>query len=84
MMNEHAMLGQNHDVYHEFPEYADRIDKLRQTNAQFAEHFDKYTAINKQVIRIEQCIDAKDHFYFEDLKKQRLLYKDKLYQILRS
>ena len=84
MMNEHSMLGQNHDVYHEFPEYADRIDQLRQTNSEFAEHFDKYTAINKQVIRIEQGVDPKDHFYFEDLKKQRLLHKDKLYEILRS
>lgn len=78
------MLGQNHDVYHEFPEFADRIDALKEQNQQFAKLVDEYTELNRKVIRAEQCIDAREHFDFERLKKRRLLHKDQLWAILNS
>lgn len=83
-MNLDSMLGQNHDIYHEFPEFADRIDNLRQQDLDFARLVDAYTAINREVIRIEQGIEPRDHFYFEELKKKRLVHKDQLYRMLQS
>lgn len=81
-MNLDAMYGQNHDIYHEFPEFADRIDSLKTHNLDFARLVDDYTRINREVIRIEQGVDPKDHVYFEDLKKRRLHHKDLLYAML--
>lgn len=83
-MNLDSMLGQNHDVYHEFPEYADRIDNLRTHNLDFARLVDAYTEINREVIRIEQGIEPRDHYYFEELKKKRLVHKDLLYRMLQT
>lgn len=83
-MNLDSMLGQNHDIYHEFPEFADRIDNLRQQDLDFARLVDAYTEINREVIRIEQCVEPRDHFYFEELKKKRLVHKDQLYRMLQS
>lgn len=81
-MNRDAMLGQNHDVYHEFPEYAERIDKMRSSDPGFAALVEKYTNVNREVIRIEQGVEPRDHFTFESLKKKRLLHKDELYRYL--
>jgi len=78
------MLGQNHDVYHEFPEFADQIDSLKQTNRQFARLVDEYTELNREIIRVEQKVKPLDHFSFEDLKKRRLLSKDQLYAVLNN
>ena len=81
-MNRDSMLGQNHDVYHEFPEFADQIDVLKETNQEIARLVDEYTFYNREVIKVEQHIKPLDHFSFEDLKKRRLLSKDQLYALL--
>ena len=83
-MNLDSMYGQNHDIYHEFPEHTDRIDKLKKLDLDFAKLIDEYTKLNREVIRIEQCVEPRDHFYFEELKKKRLVYKDRLYAFLQS
>lgn len=83
-MNLDGMLGQNHDIYHEFPEFTEQIDSLRSVNLDFARLVDDYTRINREVIRIEQNVEPRDHFYFEELKKKRLRHKDLLYSMLQS
>ena len=83
-MNLDSMLGQNHDVFHEFPEYTDRINLLKESDVAFARLLDEYNAINQEVIRIEQGVEPRSHCYFEDLKKRRLYQKDRLWAILRG
>ncbi len=84
MMNLDSMLGQNHDIFHEFPEYADRINSLKASDTEFARLFAEYNQINREVIRIEQGVEPRSHFYFEELKKRRLWHKDRLWALLRS
>ncbi|MDH3646890.1 MAG: YdcH family protein [Gammaproteobacteria bacterium] len=81
-MNLDSMYGQNHDVYHEFPEHKERIDNLKKIDLNFAKLVDEYTNLNRQVIRIEQCVEPRDHFFLEELKKKRLVHKDRLYAFL--
>jgi uncharacterized protein YdcH (DUF465 family) len=78
------MLGENHDLIAEFPEYRDRILELKERDDRFSELFDDYHKINHQVIRIEQGLETPSDFYTEDLKKQRLKRKDQLYRMLTS
>ena len=83
-MEQDEILGQNHDIYHEFPEHQDQIDKLKETDPTFAKLFNEYTEINREVIRIEQLVEPRSHEFFEGLKKKRLLCKDKIYNILNT
>ncbi len=84
LMNIDSMMGQNHDLHHEFPEFADLIDTLWEADESFAHLADDYTRLNREVIRIEQGIEPRDNQYFEDAKKQRLLKKDRIYRLLQS
>ena len=83
-MNLDSMLGQNHDLYHEFPEFVELIDVLKDSDNSFAQLAHEYTEINREVIRIEQGVEPCTNEHFEDIKKLRLLHKDKIYAILRT
>ncbi|MEE4377172.1 MAG: DUF465 domain-containing protein [Candidatus Competibacteraceae bacterium] len=78
------MLGENHDLFHELPEYQEQIKVLRTNDDHFAELFDDYHRVNREVERIEAGLETPSDFYTEDLKKQRLHLKDQLYTLLRS
>lgn len=78
------MLGENHDLYHELPDYKDRIDALRAGNDRFARLFDEYHQVNREVERIEENNEGHADAYVEDLKKKRLHLKDALYALLRA
>lgn len=78
------MLGESHDLFHEFPEYQNRIAELKAADTQFAALYDEYHAINDEVERIELQIETPSDFYTETLKKQRLHLKDEIYTILRA
>lgn len=78
------MLGENHDLFHEFPEYKERIAELKVADPKFAALYDEYHVVNNEVERIELQIETPSDFYTEDLKKQRLHLKDEIYTILRG
>ncbi len=78
------MLGESHDLFHEFPEYKDRISELRIANPKFAELYDEYHVINDEVERIELEIETPSDMYTETLKKKRLHLKDEIYMVLRK
>lgn len=83
-MEQDEILGQNHDIYHEFPGHQERIDVYRKTNQEFAKLFDEYTEVNREVIRIEQLVEPRSHEFFEGLKKKRLLIKDRIFKLLQA
>ncbi len=78
------MLGESHILIEELPEYKERILELRWSDPVFSDLFDEYHAVNAEVIRIEQQIETPSDAYTEELKKKRLLLKDKLFNILRA
>jgi uncharacterized protein YdcH (DUF465 family) len=77
------MLGESHDLFHEFPEYQDRIAELKDTDPGFAHLYEEYHAVNNEVERIELQIETPSDIYTETLKKKRLHLKDEIYAILR-
>ncbi len=77
------MLGESHDLFHEFPEYRDRIAELKDADPGFARLYDDYHAVNDEVERIELQVETPSDHYTEVLKKQRLHLKDEIYAILR-
>ncbi|MBL8501487.1 MAG: DUF465 domain-containing protein [Nitrosomonas sp.] len=71
-----------HDLHHEFPEYYDRIHELKTNNSHFARLFGEYHDLNREILRIEEGVENTTDEYLEELKKKRLLYKDKLYGMI--
>ncbi len=78
------MLGEKHDLIHEFPEYKDRIHNLKMSNRHFARQFDKYHEIDHEIIRVEEGIENTSDDYLEELKKKRLALKDELYAMVKT
>lgn len=73
------MFGESHDLPHEFPEHILRIHELKERNPRFAKLFKEYHGVDREVRRIEQNLETVSDTYSEDLKKRRLLLKDRLY-----
>ena len=78
------MLGESHDLFHELPEYKDRIAEMKAADVQFTALYDEYHAVNNEVERIELQLETPSDFYTETLKKRRLHLKDEIYAILRA
>jgi len=76
------MFGERHDLPHEFPEHAELIKVLCDVNPIFGAMYKEYDALDKEILEIEQNIEPVSDFYAEDLKKKRVLLKDRLYETL--
>ncbi|MBK1640432.1 hypothetical protein CKO12_00750 [Chromatium okenii] len=78
------MLGESHDLRHEFPDLDNKIAALRSDNAEFARLMDEYNALDARIRDIEELGTPVADETIEDLKKQRLHLKDVLYALLRA
>jgi uncharacterized protein YdcH (DUF465 family) len=73
------MLGEKHDLHHEFPEYEKEIRHLKMNNNHFARFFKEYDELTHEILRIQQGIENPSDEYVETQKKKRLFFKDELY-----
>jgi len=78
------MLGEKHDLVHEFPEYREQIHEMKMNNAHFAKLFNEYDELEHSVHRCETGVETPSDEYLEDLKKQRLALKDALFAMLKG
>jgi uncharacterized protein YdcH (DUF465 family) len=78
------MIIEKHDLIHEFPEHREAIHTLKLNNAHFSKLFDEYHEVDHEIHRLEQGVENASDTYLETKKKQRLLLKDKLYNIIRQ
>lgn len=77
------MLGEPHDLLHEFPDLKGKIANLCESNNEFARLMNAYDNLDARVRRLEELGTPVADETIEDLKKERLLLKDRLYEILR-
>ena len=73
------MLGERHDLHHEFPEYEKEIRHLKMKNNHFSRFFNEYDDLAHEILRIQQGIETPSDDFVESLKKKRLFLKDELY-----
>jgi uncharacterized protein YdcH (DUF465 family) len=78
------MLGEKHDLVHEFPEYKDKIHELKTTDQRFARLFEEYHELEHEVRRIEEGNESTSDEYLEERKKLRLNLKDQLFHMLQE
>ena len=67
-----------------FPEYRDLITQLKTTDHHFVNLFDRHNELDQKIKNMEAHIEHATHEEIETLKKQKLMIKDELYQILRK
>ncbi len=75
---------ENHSLVLEFPEMRERIHTLKISDHHFARLFNEYDAVTHEVQRIESGAEAAADARLEQLKKQRLSLKDKIYALLQN
>jgi uncharacterized protein YdcH (DUF465 family) len=78
------MSDSQHDLIHEFPEYREKIQELKSADAHFRKLFDRYHAINKEVMGAEHRTQLMSEMEEETLRKERLSVKDQIYAILKG
>ena len=67
-----------------FPEYRDLITKLKGNDAHFTRLFDKHNEMDQQIKNMEARIVQGTAIENENLKKEKLQLKDKIYTHLRN
>ena len=76
------MSHTTHELLEEFPEHAEKMAALKESNAHFAKLFDEYHEVNRAVHRAETNVEPTDQFHEEDMRKQRARLKDEIYHLL--
>ncbi len=71
-----------HELTEEFPEFADKMTELRQTDKHFAKLADEYHDLNRAVHRAETDVEPTDDLHLMEMRKQRLALKDQIHSIL--
>lgn len=67
-----------------FPEYRDLITELKTSDRHFLNLFDKHNEIDQKIKNMENHIEPGTQLEIENLKKEKLVLKDELYNILRK
>ncbi|EPX76251.1 YdcH family protein [Salipiger mucosus] len=71
-----------HELAEEFPDLAQRISELKQSDRRFAHLAEKYHAVNREVHRAESSVQPVDELEEVRLRKERAALKDELYALL--
>ncbi|WP_424944209.1 YdcH family protein [Aliiroseovarius crassostreae] len=76
------MSNTPHELHEEFPEFAEKMQGLKTSDAHFAKLADEYHEVNRAVHRAETNVEPTDQFNEEDLRKKRAALKDEIYRML--
>jgi hypothetical protein len=78
------MLGEPHDLLHEFPGDAARIEQLRASDPDFARLAREYEELDADIRRLEELGQPVADVTIEALKVHRVYLKDRVYTRLRG
>jgi uncharacterized protein len=76
------MVHTPHELAEEFPEHAERIHTLKISDAHFARLADDYHSINRTIHRAETGSEPVASHTETEMRKQRMVLKDKIAIIL--
>lgn len=68
-----------HELAEEFPEHADKISNLKQSDAHFAKLADAYHEVNRAVHRAETDVEPTDDGRMQQMRKERMRLKDQIW-----
>jgi len=68
----------------EFPDQADAMHALKESDAHFAKLFEEYHTVNRAVHRAETNVEPTDDMHIAEMRKQRMALKDQIAAALRD
>ena len=71
-----------HELAEEFPEKAEAISNLKQTDSHFAKLAEDYHEINRAVHRAETNVEPVEELAEVEMRKKRAALKDEIWGIL--
>ncbi len=71
-----------HELAADLPEYAEKMQALKQSDQHFAKLYDEYHEVNRKVHRAETDVEPMADEDAEALRRERMRLKDELYAIL--
>ena len=77
------MLGEPHDVDHEFPQYHEKVEALKARDPEFATLMKEHDQLDAQIRDLETGGQPVIDEYMEELKHKRAVLKDRIYDRLR-
>jgi uncharacterized protein YdcH (DUF465 family) len=84
-----AFPCENHRPHHSmerqmFPEYRDLISRLKTEDAHFSRLFERHNELDHRIHNMATNVTPADSATIDTLKKEKLLLKDQLYDVLRK
>ncbi|GGA76315.1 hypothetical protein GCM10011369_17730 [Neiella marina] len=76
------MLGEDHSLVHEFPEYSEQINQLKQNDQEFAADMRQYDELDRTIRKLELANSPIDDTDMHQMKHDRSALKDSLYRRL--
>lgn len=73
-----------HELAEEFPELADQMAAMRQSDAHFAKLSDEYHTLNRALHRAETDVEPTSDDHMVDMRKQRMALKDQIYSYIKE
>lgn len=71
-----------HELLADFPDKADRISALKQSDPHFAKLHEAYHEVNRAVHRAETGVEPTDEAHEGELRRERMRLKDEIAKIL--
>lgn len=73
-----------HELAADFPEFADKIHRLKTEDNHFQKLFDEYHVLNRDIHRAETDVEPTSDDHLEEMKARRVHLKDQLYELLKA
>ena len=71
-----------HELAEDFPDDAERIHALKESNAHFAKLVDEYHDVNRAVHRAETGVEPCEELAEVEMRKRRMRLKDEIAEML--
>lgn len=78
------MLGEHHDIDHEFPEFHKKLEALRTKDGSFDNLVKKHDRLDNEIRKLEERQQPISDEEMEKMKFERTALKDRIYQSLRN
>lgn len=73
-----------HELVEEFPELAQQMADLRQSDNHFAKLSDDYHTLNRALHRAETNVEPTSDVHMNEMRKERIASKDGIYLYLKA
>ncbi len=73
-----------HELAEEFPEFAEKLHALKESDSHFSRLADEYHEINRAIHRAETNVEPVSDTHETELRRKRLELKDEIGRLLRA